>query len=272
MKIWMLAVLMVGLAGPALAGGAADWPSPLNEGEYTPAELKKYVMVAEEVFLASLDGSRIYGVEQNGLTAASGGTTQYSARVGDKREYVYVTTFSDEVKGFGVSIARYRKTGPRGSTAGEGLIEEKAHYFTDFAPVTVELARTASRKTVLRLTPFIGALPPRAEAYDGKRLRLDGYVIKNGKSVVARGVSASGRKITLSPPELGRLEVALSEFPGAKPVGRIMGSMLSFEIGADRYQWLTSAPILPEGTWTVWLKHDGTPTQSKGVSISSGDL
>ncbi len=272
MKRSIIMAIAVALASPAWAGSRYPWPGPLNNTDYGKEELKKKVLVANEVLELSLDGTQLHRIRQTGTGGAEKATTRFLARVGKKKTYVYATTVADEKKGLGVRIARYRKSGPLGSGKGEGLIEEKTYYFPDFASVTVELARTKKRKTVVRFTPFVGFEPDEADQYEGKLLHLDGVLIKNGKQVVARVEGATGEKITISTPELGTLDVALAKFKGGEPIGRLRGKTLTFEIGDDKYEWMLAAPILPSGPWIVWIRHDPEPRYPGANSVQARDL
>lgn len=272
MERLIIAALAVSLSTPVLAGSKYPWPSPSNSKDYGQEELKEKVLVVNEVFELSLDGTHLYRVRQTGMGSGSGSIIQFGARSGRKKSVIYANHFHDEKKGFGIKIAIYRKSGPMGTGKGVGLIEEKVHYFTDFSPVTVEAARTKKRKTVIRFTPFIGYEPDEAEQYEGKVLHIDGVLIKNRKQVVARVGGATGEKITVSSPDLGTLQVALAKFKGAQPIGKLLGKTLSFELGEDKYEWMLDAPILPSGPWIVWLKYDPKPRFPKGQSVQAGGL
>lgn len=270
MKTILAAVLAGLIAAPASASRDVRWPSDINEKDYTRESLKKKLIVAEEVLVLSLDGSHLYSVEQTGLATGTGGTTHYSARIGRKSFVVYRDTLREDDGRYGAEFTKYREAGKLGTGKGVGLIGKEKLYFKDFGAIVYELARTKDRKTVVRLTPFIPSADREPESVDEIRLGLFGMLIRNGKEVLTRGGGASGEVVTVSTPKLGTVKVSLRKFKGARPIGRVVGDTLSFELGEDRYEWITKRPIMPPGTWRVWVKHDKKSLTPSGVAFMGG--
>lgn len=265
MKKILLTTIMV-LAGAA-AGNCFEfnwWPSAGGKVA-DEAAVKSSLYIVHEELVLSLDGTRLYGAGQAGFGTASGSRTGFTGSHGGRKVHIYCDNFEDE-KGYGMRISKYSAPCPKGNCPDP--VEERTIRFSDFGSAQYEVGRAGDRKTMIRFTPV--AMTPRDESaavYGERRLRLDGALIKNGREVVASGLSAEGDIVELSKPGFGSLAVSHKPFPGATPSGVISGSSFSFEAGGDSFKWLCTANILPEGKWKAWVKYDPAASVGKGTTI-----
>jgi hypothetical protein len=106
-------------------------------------------------------------------------------------------------------------------------------------------------------------------------LFINDELITTGKSKTG----SSGALLWLYVPQRGRFILSLvprSDYSFEK-VGTISGNKIEFSIRGDRYEWLSSSPIMrEEGTWNVWVLTDPkylplidasmtSPAQEKGT-------
>jgi hypothetical protein len=89
------------------------------------------------------------------------------------------------------------------------------------------------------------------------RLLVNGNVAGIGKSTNG----CAGALLWFYVQDRGRFIVSLVPRAGYEfqKVGIIEDNRIEFTIGDDRYEWLSSSPILPGGgTWNLWVLHDPT--------------
>jgi hypothetical protein len=240
------------------------WPSAAGKG-LEEAAIKSSLYIIHEELVLSLDGSRLYSAGQTGFGTAEGARIGFTGRHGDRKAHIYCDNFSDD-KGYGLRISRY--SAPCKKDDCPAPIEEKTIRFSDFGSVQYEVGRAGDRKTVIRFTPVVMAPKEEAAAsYSERRLRLDGALLRNGREVVASGLSAEGGIVELSKPGFGTLAVSHKPFSGASAIGVISGSSLSFELGGDSFKWLCTRDILPEGRWLAWVKYEPAAAVDRGTTI-----
>jgi hypothetical protein len=92
----------------------------------------------------------------------------------------------------------------------------------------------------------------------------------NGKpawSDEGAGGSVQGDVVWTEIPDRGRVFVSLVPRPGYefKKVGAVAGDRITFAIDGDRYEWISTGPIVTAGpvppfnsvqSWYVWILHD----------------
>jgi hypothetical protein len=87
------------------------------------------------------------------------------------------------------------------------------------------------------------------------RLLINGKVVASGKPAN----TCSGALIWFYVPGHGRFIFSLVPRDGYpfQKVGIVAGNEIEFTVGRDRYQWISSAPVLRDGgAWNLWVLHD----------------
>jgi hypothetical protein len=252
---------------------AAEWPA-IQTVDLTPEKLNERLLLADEIMVLSLDGTHLFKIEQAGTTGVHyGGSSRYVAKSGERKVYIYSNPFHDKEKGYGVNVSFYKKPGPLESGKGIGLIDRKTHLFKDFSPLVVEVARTSSRKTVIRYTLFLDTSEEAPRSMDDFTLNLkEAMLIKNKKEVVAWATGFSGKVIVYSNPATGVFELSLAPFKGAILAGTVEDNRLSFKVNGDRYVWLSRESVVPGGPWELWVRHARTPLHGDATVVKSGPL
>ncbi|MBI5595592.1 MAG: hypothetical protein HY928_05820 [Elusimicrobia bacterium] len=231
MKRTMILAAVLALAA-AQAALAAATPEEAEAGLWRSLRFSMEMMVLSE------DGSRVYRIEDSGVSSA-GGEVGFSVESGGKRSLVKAVPFVDEA-GPGVRI-----TGAA-----------QALRLKDYGAVVHDLGRSGGRRLVLRVSAFFQ--PEEAvRDFGDYQLRLGGRLIRNRNEVVLNGLTASSSGlIKATSPKFGTLRVSLKRFRGAKPVGVIEGSRLSFSAGGSDYEWIADDAIIGPGRWVAWVRHD----------------
>ena len=90
------------------------------------------------------------------------------------------------------------------------------------------------------------------------KLTINGEVLGGGRSKAARGLA--GALLWFYVPERGRFIFSLMPHEGYdfQKIGRIENNKISFTLGGDAYEWISSAPIvgMSGGNWNLWVLHD----------------
>jgi hypothetical protein len=115
----------------------------------------------------------------------------------------------------------------------------------------------------LKITPFVEVVDP-AREYSDKihEVRLtDSFLFLNEDKLIARGelaVKSAEDDIYLFflCDGKGLFVLSFKPFEGAEPKGVVKGKTLRIKFGGDTYDWLSQNPILPEGKWLVWVRHN----------------
>jgi hypothetical protein len=87
------------------------------------------------------------------------------------------------------------------------------------------------------------------------KLSIDGNLVASGKP----GTNFGGALVWCYIEGYGRFIFSLVPREGYQfqKAGIITDNMIEFTVGGRRYEWLSSAPILPTGgTWNLWVLHD----------------
>jgi len=105
-------------------------------------------------------------------------------------------------------------------------------------------------------------LRPRDFTLDAVALEMKDYSLLVNDNLIATSKSKTGGAGTLLwiyIPNRGRFIFSLFPREGYsfQKTGTIAGNKIEFTMDGDRYQWLSSAPILhEEGSWNLWVLHD----------------
>ena len=114
----------------------------------------------------------------------------------------------------------------------------------------------------LRLENDAPGIRARDFTLDAVALEMKEYSLLVNDNLIATGKSktgCAGTVLWIYIPNRGRFIFSL--FPRAgysfQKTGTVAGNKIEFTLDGDRYQWLSSSPILKEeGAWNLWVLHD----------------
>ena len=133
--------------------------------------------------------------------------------------------------------------------------------------VSVTFDRASLRESSLESAPKDFTLDAVALAVKNYSLTINGNLVGQSKS----RIGASGALLWLYVPERGRFIFSLVPRDGydfAK-VAVLDGNRIEFTLNGERYEWLSSESILPNGgTWNLWVLHDTDYTPLFGTAGS----
>jgi hypothetical protein len=98
-------------------------------------------------------------------------------------------------------------------------------------------------------------------------LSINGYQVGKSKS----SIGCTGALLWLYVPERGRFIFSLVPREGYdfEKVAVLDDNRIEFTLNGERYEWLSSASILPNGgTWNLWVLHDTNYTPLFGANDS----
>lgn len=103
--------------------------------------------------------------------------------------------------------------------------------------------------------------PPRDFAPEDVLMGVTNHRLLINDEAVYRspGGSLSGAVLWIALPDRGRFIFSLVARPGYdfKKTATIEHNKISFEWGGERYQWVSSAPVIGTGgNWNIWMLHD----------------
>ena len=124
----------------------------------------------------------------------------------------------------------------------------------------IDLVRVAFDRSKLwddnpRIQPRDFTLDAVALSFEDYRLSIDGNLVASGKP----GSNFAGALIWFYVENHGRFIFSLVPRDGYQfqKAGIIEENKIEFTLKGKRYEWISSAPILPSGgTWNVWVLHD----------------
>jgi len=223
----------------------------------------------------------IHSLEKTNLRTEFGIGISYSFRiaVAAKVEFgLKITPTITGVKGIDLKISIQRD----GQT-----VKEESVLAQNLEPVIVEIFQNEVDhiKLVEKITPFIQTVEPLSnypKALEKLEMTND-ILIMNDVLLINRtrgGALTSHGGSESSPVYLyfwikgkGVYVLSLWPFPGAKPLGVISDSAIRIRHDRDYFVWFSLKPILPEGKWRVWVRHNPNydPMQEMSVSISEAD-
>lgn len=114
----------------------------------------------------------------------------------------------------------------------------------------------------LRLENDAPRLRPRDFTLDAVALEMKDYSLLVNDNLIATSKSktgCAGTVLWIYIPNRGRFIFSLFPREGYsfQKAGTVDGNKIEFTLDGDRYQWLSSSPILKEeGTWNLWVLHD----------------
>jgi hypothetical protein len=133
--------------------------------------------------------------------------------------------------------------------------------------VSVTFDRATLRESYLESAPKDFTLDAVALAVKNYSLTINGNLVSKSKS----SIGCTGALLWFYVPERGRFIFSLVPREGydfAK-VAVLDGNRIEFTVNGERYEWLSSASILPNGgTWNLWVLHDAAYTPLFGSADS----
>lgn len=125
--------------------------------------------------------------------------------------------------------------------------------------VSVTFDRSTLRESHLESAPKDFTLDAVALAVKNYSLSINGNIVSKSKS----SIGCTGALLWLYVPERGRFIFSLVPREGydfAK-IAVLDENKIEFTVNGERYEWVSSASILPNGgTWNLWMLHDTTYT------------
>jgi hypothetical protein len=143
--------------------------------------------------------------------------------------------------------------------------KEKTVLAGNSQPVVIELLEKIEEKSKLavKITPFVD-IKAEAKEYPGPVKELQfvrSFLVLNSDKLIAKG----GLSIKNSDGEVlpyffvqgkGIYVLSFQPFEGAKPQGLVKGKLMRIKLAEDEFDWYSQEPILPEGLWYVWIRHN----------------
>lgn len=106
----------------------------------------------------------------------------------------------------------------------------------------------------------VSAQAPRDFTPSDVQLKVTNYsLLVNGESVWKSTSGCAGALVWFSLGDRGRFVFSLVPRPGYdfRKVGQVEHNKISFEWGGDRYEWVSSQPVVGGGgNWNLWVLHD----------------
>ncbi len=121
--------------------------------------------------------------------------------------------------------------------------------------VQVTFDRSTLRESNLQAAPRDFTLDAIALAVKNYQLSIDGTVVGKSKSKIG----CTGALLWFYVPERGRFIFSLVPREGYQfeKIGVLDGNKIEFTVNGERYEWVSSDSILPNGgTWNLWVLHD----------------
>lgn len=115
---------------------------------------------------------------------------------------------------------------------------------------------------------------PRDFSADAVAMEMKDYSLFVNDELITTGKSktgSSGALLWLYVPKRGRFIFSLVPRPDYtfEKVGTVTGNRIEFSIRGERYEWLSSAPILrEEGTWNLWVLSDPKYLPLMGANVA----
>ena len=223
----------------------------------------------------------VHSLEKTNLRTEFGIGVSYSFRMAAAAKVEFglkITPTISGVKGIDLKISIQRD----GQT-----VKEESVLARNLEPVIVEIFQNEVDhiKLAEKITPFIQTvepLPNYPKAVEKLEMTSDILIMNNILLVnnTRGGMLASHGGSESSPIYLhfwikgkGVYVLSLWPFPGSKPLGVISDSAIRIRCDQDYFAWFSLKPILPEGKWRVWVRHNPNydPMQEMPASMSEAD-
>jgi hypothetical protein len=189
---------------------------------------------------------------QNGLTA------EFIQGSKEESLYISITPTIVENRGIELKIRSIKKPEMR-------EYKEETVLAGNSQPVVIELLEKKEDKSKLaiKITPFVD-IKAEAKRYPGPVKELQfvrSFLILNSDKLIAKG----GLSIKNSDGEVlpyffvqgnGIYVLSFQPFEGAEPKGLVRGKSIRIKLAEDEFDWYSQEPILPEGLWYVWIRHN----------------
>jgi hypothetical protein len=231
---------------------------------------KRYINI--QIELLDIKPSETISLEKWAVRTENG-TPGEVVQGGQDRLHLEVNIVPTIVEGKGVRLKIDFKVGPEmKSPKTEEIVVPNA------GTVMVELLENKAKgsRIALRLTPIVEVVEA-AKEYPGKIRELalvDSFLVLNDDKLIAHDdLSArsdnAGIFLFFYCFTKGVYVLSFKPAEGFTPAGVVNGKMLRVKVGEDTYDWYSSKPILPEGRWLVWVRHN--PRLASEVSIGKGE-
>jgi hypothetical protein len=153
---------------------------------------------------------------------------------------------------------------------------EKTVLALNSQPLVIELFENKAQnsKLAVKITPLVD-VKGGAREYPGpiNEVRfVQSFLIMNNDRLIARGdLLAKGGDGEIIPyfyvQGKGIYVLSFRPFEGAEPKGLISGKIMKIKLGEDEFEWLSQEPILPEGTWLIWVRNNPNFLGYYGVDL-----
>jgi hypothetical protein len=219
-------------------------------------EPKKYVNLQVEVL--EIRPSKTILISSPKLTVEDG--KPGTIRQGTLTSSIAITIIPSIVEGKGIDLAIEFQKLPE-------MKEKKAErvFLKNAESAVVELFENTAKesKLAIKLTPLIEVVEAAKEFPGGiNQLRLaDSFLLLNEDKLIARGsleatTDSDDTYLFFNSGDNGFFVLSFKPFEGAEPRGVVEGKILKIKFGGDEFEWVCHDPILPEGSWLVWVRHN----------------
>ena len=154
--------------------------------------------------------------------------------------------------------------------------KEEKIFLKNAESAVVELFENKAKesKIAIRITPFVEVVDA-AKEYPRpiSEVRLnDSFLLLNEDKLIAQGSlnatsDADDIYLFFNCDGKGLFVLSFKPFEGAEPKGVVKGKILRIKFGEDEFKWMCREPILPEGKWLVWVRHN---PNLKQITIGKG--
>jgi hypothetical protein len=219
-------------------------------------ETKKYVNLQVEVL--EIRPSKTILISSPKLTVEDG--KPGTIRQGTLTSSIAITIVPSIVEGKGIDCKiEFLKSPEMAEKKGESVLLKNG----ESAVMELFENKAKESKLAIKLTPLIEVVEAAKEFPGGiNQLRLtDSFLLLNEDKLIARGnlnAASDSDDIYLffNSGDKGFFVLSFKPFAGAEPRGVVEGKILQIKFGDDEFEWVCHDPILPEGSWLVWVRHN----------------
>ena len=194
------------------------------------------------------------------VTTLNGLTAEYIQVSNEKSLYISIKPTIVENRGIELKIRFIKKPEMK-------EYKEETVLAGNSQPVVIELLEKKEEKSKLaiKITPFVD-IKAEAKRYPGPVKELSfvrSFLILNSDKLIAKGgLSVKNSDADVLPYFFvqgnGIYVLSFQPFEGAEPKGLVRGGSMRIKLAEDEFDWYSQEPILPEGLWYVWIRHNPT--------------
>ena len=194
------------------------------------------------------------------VTTLNGLTVEYIQGSNEKSLYISIKPTIVENRGIELKIRFIKKPEMK-------EYKEETVLAGNSQPVVIELLEKKEEKSKLaiKITPFVD-IKAEAKRYPGPVKELSfvrSFLILNSDKLIAKGgLSVKNSDADVLPYFFvqgnGIYVLSFQPFEGAEPKGLVRGGSMRIKLAEDEFDWYSQEPILPEGLWYVWIRHNPT--------------